>query len=443
MQDNTAPNPRRRRRNKSKNFREVYLPFILVAVAVLVIIGIVAAVASGSGDDDTTKGPNSGSSKKQAEKLLTQAEELAASYDYEGALKVLNGFKGNLKDFPEIEDAIESYTTVIETMVIWKAGSVYDLSFHTLIADLEKALADKTYGQKGGGQYNKNFITVDEFSTILQKLYDGGYVLVSLSDLYEYDETAKSYTEKELKLPADKKPVMLTETLCNYYTYMSSCHGFATKLCYNSKEGFYNEMVTSDGKTVTGAYDLVPILEDFIKQHPNFSYKGARATLALSGDDGIFGYRISSDSLSTEALEKECADAKALVKALRDAGYTIASYTYGNVSYTSVDVIRSDLQKWESKIAPVVGQTDIMVFAKGSDIGTSYNNNSRFDALYEKGFRYFMGSSNNLFSSTGSKYVRHNRLMVTGSNLYNHSSWFKDIMSIDDILDTSRGKIPA
>lgn len=37
------------------------------------------------------------------------------------------------------------------------------------------------------------------------------------------------------------------------------------------------EMEQDDGSVVTGDFDLVPILETFIKEHPGFSYKGARA----------------------------------------------------------------------------------------------------------------------------------------------------------------------
>lgn len=443
MQGNPPSNPRRRKRSKAKTFREVYLPFIIVAVAVLAIIGIIAAIASGSDTPDTPSDTDKTQIKleKQAKELIRQAEDLAAAYDYEGALELLKTFKGDLADFPKVADAITAYTTVINTMVTWKGEQVYNLSFHTLIADLDAALADKKYGQSGNGKYNSNFITIDEFSSILQKLYDNNYVLVNLTDLYVYNEETQTYVEKELKLPADKKPIMLTETHCSYYRYMESSHAFASKLLYN-ENGFYNEMILSDGSTVTGAYDLVPILEDFIKQHPNFSYKGARATLAMSGYDGIFGYRITSDTLSKEDLAKACSDASALVQALRDAGYIIACYSYDNVSYSNVDLIHSDLQKWKAQITPVIGETDVMVFAQGSDIGTSYDDNKKFDALYEGGFRFFSGSSSMCFSEIGSKYVRHNRLMVTGSNLSHHSDWFKDIMDITSLLDTRRGDIP-
>lgn len=442
MQENTPRTPRRKKKSKSQVFREVYLPFILAAVAVLAVIGIIVAVVShvGGSGPDTDSEANAAKLEKQAEKLLTEAEALANTYDYEGALAKLEKFNGDLKDFPEIADAIEAYTAVIDTMVVWNAEQVYNLSFHTLIADMEAALADKSYGLSGNGRYNSNFISTEEFSSILEQLYTGDYVLVSLYDLYEYNEENQTYTTKELKLPANKKPLMLTQTLCNYFGYMESSHAFATKLLHN-KDGFYNEMTLSDGTVVTGAYDMVPILEAFIAEHPNFSYRGARATLAMCGYDGIFGYRITSTTLTQEALAQEQSEATALIKALRDAGYTIACYSYKNEAYSNVDAVREDQTLWTSKIASIVGEVDVLVFPRETDIGTSYTNNSRFDVLYENGFRFFMGNSNNIFSEVGTNYVRHNRLMVTGSNLANHSAWFKDLLNTDGLLDSRRGKI--
>lgn len=476
-QSNNAPrpdNPRRKKRTKGQTFRQAYLPFILIAVVVIAIVAVIVVLANRSGsdpDNDATVSSTMSSSKleKRAKALLAQAEEKAALYDYDGALEVLEGASDELKELESIQAAIKSYTTVKNSLVSWTADKVSNLSFHVLVADMKAALADKTYGSSGNGRYNKNFITVGEFSAILQQLYDSGYVLVDLDNLFDYDEETQSYVEKELLLPPGKKPFMLTETHCNYYTYMESSHAFATKLLYSKDKGFYNEMTTSTGEVVTGAFDVVPLLEGFIEANPAFSYRGARAILAFSGYDGIFGYRINStdtgkakakapsdDASQTTAsdattspaqtMTQEQSDAAALVQALRDAGYTIACYTYANKDYGqfSASEIRNDLTLWENQITPILGQTDILVFAQEGSIGGDYSsNNAKFKLLNEKGFRFFLGSGSVLFCDTGSNYVRHNRLMVTGSNLKHHSDWFKDIITTDGLLDDSRGTIPS
>ena len=42
-----------------------------------------------------------------------------------------------------------------------------------------------------------------------------------------------------------------------------------------------------DGSVSVGSYDLVPLLDDFIKEHPDFSYRGAKACIAFTGYNGI------------------------------------------------------------------------------------------------------------------------------------------------------------
>lgn len=427
-------NPRRRKRTNMDKFKESYLPFLIVACSVLVIMAVFISLATHAGHSETTaQTENDRPLEGEAAQLLARADTLAASYDYSAALAVLGEFSGDPNDYPQIKNAIDAYTLAENNMVAW-TENVPNLSFHTLVADLEAALADKKYGSAGTGQYNSNFITVGEFSAILQQLYDHDYVLVDLYDLYEYDAETETYVDKELLLPAGKKPVLLTQTHCNYYRYMESSRAFATKLCYSDGK-FYNEMTDKYGQAVTGAYDLVPVLEEFIQAHPSFSYKGARAVLAFSGYDGIFGYRIDDG--------KDVGTATALVDALRETGYTLACYSYKNINYadSSVDEITADLKHWNETIVPVIGKTDILVFAqKGTEIGTY--DGEKFRVLYRGGFRYFLGSSSVLFRETGENYVRHSRLMVTGANLRYNAGWFDGILDTTDLLDPLRGDIP-
>lgn len=57
----------------------------------------------------------------------------------------------------------------------WKdVSQIPNLSFHVLMADPTRAISDAQYG----GLYNRNFVTIDEFSKILDQLYAGGYILI-------------------------------------------------------------------------------------------------------------------------------------------------------------------------------------------------------------------------------------------------------------------------
>lgn len=189
-----------------------------------------------------------------------------------------------------------------------------------------------------------------------------------------------------------------------YYEYMTDSDsdgkpdkggdGFASRLLV--KDGKLTcEYVDADGQTLYGSYDLVPLLDDFLDQHPDFSYRGARATIAVTGYQGAFGYRISNDykeKLGDEAFAQACTDARAVADALRAEGYTIASHSYGHLTYGDISPERlaGDAQKWNDQIAAVIGETDVLLYPFGSDIaGVEAYKGAKFDTLYGLGFRYF------------------------------------------------------
>ncbi len=69
------------------------------------------------------------------------------------------------------------------------------------------------------------------------------------------------------------------------YPYMDG-DGFASKIVIGEDGRPSCEMKMEDGTVSAGSYDLVPILNDFIDEHPDFSYKGAKAIIALTGYEG-------------------------------------------------------------------------------------------------------------------------------------------------------------
>ena len=457
--------PLRKKRTKMQIFKEAYLPTIILAFTiVLMMVFIIGGAVNRDSSMETQPETSTPATtvpapstedtqqllwEEEAANLILRAEMLAGEYDYEGAIATIDSFSGDESLFPALQSARARYNQVLSNMVSWKASDVPNLSFHVLIADGTHAFKDKTYGSS----YKKNFVTVSEFAAILQQLYDNGYVLVDLDDFYTTTHNASSgrdvFVEQELKLPEGKKPVMITETNTNYYTYMVDPNedgkpdakgaGFAHRLCYDGH--FYNEMVNADGSISTGAYDLVPILEEFIEFNPDFSYKGARATIAFSGYDGVLGYRINSDSLSEEELEIEREECAEVISALKDAGYKLACYTYNNVDYSAKDAssIQSDLKKWADEITPWIGQLDILVFARDGDIGTAdpYSG-SKFNVVYNAGFRYFMGTGDTPWNQVNDLYIRHNRLNVTGTNLQKHADLFAGMFNAATVLDPTR-----
>ena len=468
-----TPTLRRRRRSKLQIFKEAYLPtLIMITTAVLVLVFVIGGLVknnpnknlstghSGSTATSSTTGANTSPTDslppstvdqaliQEASYLLEQAAILANDYDYAGAVTLLESFSGLKSDFPELTAAINRYQAADDEMVAWDSSDVYDLSFHVLIADPQRAFTDAVYSNS----YRMNFITVTEFCNILDELYAGGYILVDLEDFYslEYSSTLGDYVyvEKQLRLPSGKKPIMLTELSASYYGYMQTgaqdgmADGFASRLAFDGKQ-FYNELIHADGSVSTGAYDMVPLLEEFIAEHPDFSYRGARAVISFAGYDRILGYRVNDAALSANMLQVERDSLKATVDALKAAGYKLGCYTYNNVNYLnmSAEAIFDDISMWMDKVAPWVGEVDIMVFAREGDIiGTQdpYSGTSKFNVLYNAGFRFFLGAGDTPWSQVAERYVRHDRLMVTGGYLVSKANLYETLFDATAVLDPIR-----
>lgn len=437
--------PVRRKKTKWQIFKEAYLPTVILAVTAILIIWFIIGGAVRRNRPETPTEPPAPSTEEtnlasryqeQVNDLLEQAAAAAENYDYEDAVTILSSFEGNMADFPALQSAYEEYVTIVNEMVVWNdPGKIPTLSMHMLIADAQLAYNDKQYGSS----YQKNFITTDQFRDILDQLYANDCVLVDLMDVYDemYDEgTGKIvYVPRELLLPAGKQPILLVQTQVNYYEYMLSGakdnlpDGFASKLCVDENGVFYNEMPLSDGNIVTGAYDMVPILEQFIEDNPMFSYHDARAILAVSGYEGLFGYRVTS-SMSAEDLAAEEEAAARLCAALQDTGYRIGCYTYSNIDYgkQGASAIQEDLQKWNDKILPMLGEygCNILVYAREADIAdkdATYSG-SKFNVMYNAGYRFFLGANSESYSQIGDQYVRHDRLCITGEYLAKYPERF-------------------
>ncbi len=465
-----ADSPRRRRRKtKAQIFKEVYLPPILACVCLILVlsftIGALSNVIAQRRLDKQAEDARLESSisaevlaQQAYEAAAQEAEALAQGYDYKGAIAVLDSL-GDLSQNQELSTKRADYLNALNSLVEYKDTSLIpNLSFHVLIEDMAKAKQDTQYG----GKYNRNFVTTAEFSKILQQLYDNGYVLVDFDSFVgeKTDLDGKSqYEPISMMLPVDKKPVMITQTMVNYYTYMvdgdgdkdpdAKGDGFANKLVLDSNGDIRAEYINSDGQTMVGNYDLIPILEDFIKEHPDFSYRGARAIVAVTGDEGVFGYRCNTSyigSKSREYYDEQVAGAKKIADALRSKGYTLASYTYANNNYANYNAqtIQTEMQKWNQEVVNVIGAMDVFVFAQQGNL-TDYNGSS-FSVMYDNGFRYYIANATNSTNATttiNSTYVRQNRLMVTGNSMAWNPSWFTGLFNCSAVLDTAiRGDVP-
>lgn len=371
--------------------------------------------------------------------VLQEAERLAASYDYDAAISLIQNYDGYDRN-TKMTDAIARFE---ETKATLEPANIYEVThvfFHTMIADNSKAF-DGDYKEAG---YNQYMTTIPEFEAMLRVMYEKGFVLVNLDDMAKMttmEDGSQKMQPSEILLPPGKKPMVMSQDDVSYYQYMTG-DGFATRIVIG-EDGYPTcEYVQDDGSVVYGDYDLVPILERFIREHPDFSYRGARATLAITGYDGVLGYRTcpSGEGYNEAEIEK----AKAVADRMREIGWVFASHSWGHKLYgsASVESLRTDAQKWEEEVEPILGETDVIIYAHGEDIAgiEKYTSeNEKFNILRDCGFRYFCNvDAHEYWVQLGDDYMRQGRRNLDGYRMYYNPEMLDDLFTIEEVWDDDR-----
>ena len=487
---------RRAQREQIRMLREKRRKMLILAIvvcAVILVAGVVVIFALPGSNTNETKPPvlgdttpntngsgnnsneTTGQTETQAptettqftvdtaevEKLVADAEFIAAGYDYQKAITMLTEYE-HYDLVPELATKVAEYQKLDSELVVYaKPETVTHIFFHSLIVDTARAFD----GDTDSGGYHTYMTTIDEFNAILEEMYKRNYVLITPYDLaYETtDENGNTvFTYGQIRLPEGKIPFIMSQDDVNYYSYMISSgkgagetpywvdegnDGFASRIIIG-EDGYPTcEYVDAEGNLHVGDYDLVPLLEKFIQEHPDFSYHGARAVLAVTGYEGVFGYRTKptyEPNMGSEAYAAEVAAAKEVTQCLKDHGWIIASHSYGHYSYgvISTEKMIIDSDKWEDTVQPVVGDTDIIIYPNGSDVAgvEKYTfSNQKFAALYEDGYRYFFNVDSTVYwNQMGENYFRGGRRNLDGYRMYHHPHKVDDLFDVADVWDDSR-----
>ncbi len=372
------------------------------------------------------------------EKTLYDAAFLADGYDYDNAIAKIKGFAGYEEDAEMLNKIAEIEQKKATVKRFENVNSITHVFFHTLICDTSLAF-DGDYKEAG---YNQYMTTVSEFSKMLEEMYKRNYVLVDIHDIakkeLQPDGTYK-FVPGDIYLPEGKIPFVMSQDDVSYYTYMQG-DGFATKLVIGS-DGFPTcEYVKKDGSVVYGDYDLVPILERFIRNHPDFSYKGARAALAITGYNGVLGYRTcpSEDGYNPDDVEK----AKKVAQRMVECGWTFASHTWGHQKYGNISYEKmvTDAQKWNDEVKPILGDVDVLIYANGYDIaGVESYFGAKYEFLKSLGFDYFCNvDSSKAWVQIKDGYVRQGRRNLDGYRMWYSPKRLDDLFNVADVWDNTR-----
>ena len=464
---------------------------IRIIVFALLFVALISAIIY-SGTDSNNNGGKKDENphpvavkpvKKDYSQVLKTATDMAAMYDYDGAIDFI---RENAEDY-ERDEKLAGFVAECnanrQKLVKWPDNSkITHVFFHSLIEN-----TDVVFSSRSADDYNCVMTTIDEFNRIITQMYERGYVLVRLSDIADFDKTSGKMSYKPIYLPEGKIPFVLSQDDLSYYEYMKKDGGFANRLIVTDDGKIMNEKDNPDGSVTTGTFDVVPILDEFVEKHPDFSYHGAKGIVALTGYNGVLGYRTSYICYGTSAdiatvshslfetggydaaLAKKLAKeahaydnmelledrmkARKVAKAMKENGWEFANHTWGHMGMDSVvdrntgevksERFYRDLVWWDVEVMPIVGKVDTIIFAYGADIFNWHpytDNNQAFTYLKSKGYNYFCNVDSSRYfvqineNAGGNGYLRQGRRNLDGQLMF-RSLLYPDLKLTEDLFD--------
>ncbi len=306
-------------------------------------------------------------------------------------------------------------------------GKVSHVFFHPIISDPQKAYTDNQQQEKGNYDW---MVTVNEFNKAIEKLHENNYILIDPHDAYDLESTPVK--RKKLKLPKGKKPLIMSMDDMNYYEYMQG-NGYTERLTLNKDNETVAEKKNDQGKMEQSkTNDAVPLLNDYVKKHPDFSYKGQKAVVGLTGYEGVLGYR--TNDLENPNYEQRKKQAKKVADSMKRDGWTFASHSYGHINFedSSDEQIIEDTKRWKKEVEPIVGKTDLFIFPHGAQDRNSTSYNYMID---EAGFKYMAGVGPDNFTSLSNKDIYQDRVAIDGLNLHQFKYKLKPFFKPEEVYN--------
>lgn len=382
--------------------------------------------------------------------ILRDADLRANMYDYDKAIELVKGYSGH-ESIPELTSAIAEYEALKSRCVVWKNNTeITHIFVHSLIVDTARAFGRGSSQPDG---YNKYMTTVLEFNRMLEQIYQKGYVLVSMHDIAKVQTNADGtqvLVKNDILLPEGKIPFVLSQDDVNYYYYMEG-DGFADCIVVGDDGIPTCQYTDTDGTVYYGEYDVLPIVDRFVKEHPDFSYRGAKGIIAVTGYEGALGYDTGTtsrykDNPTSESKRAELIQiATKVADAIKADGWDFACHSYTHTSFetNTPSKIEYDLAKWDREVAPIVGKTDILLYPFGADICSwrGYEG-EKYDIVKKHGYWYFCNvDSAQFWIQLRDGYMRMGRINTDGERFVKTPEKLKFMFDVDYVYDTSRPKL--
>lgn len=321
------------------------------------------------------------------------------------------------------------------------SGAVEHLAVGPLIADPHQAFASRDRDR-----LNAESLTTGEFTQILEELYDSDYALVDPASLVQVGATGLSRTR--LLLPPGKKPLVLSvDDLAGYPWQIAA--GLTSRLVLDRDGDVAAERQAADGRSVVARNnDVVPIVDRFVEQHPDFSVDGAKGALALTGRAGVLGYRTSTLPVTGVPAPEQAivpaAQAAAqrrsvapVIRRLKATGWTFAAngYAGSDLAGAKPAAVAADTRNWRREVGRLVGATSLYVLPGRSPLQPAP---ATLQALTKQQFSIFYAPDALPGLIVTPTYARQNYVHLDGTALVAGTDELRRLFDPDSVLDPAR-----
>lgn len=320
-------------------------------------------------------------------------------------------------------------------LVLYK-GEIEHIFTHCLLADPELSFKKNNPMSKN---YDIDCITKDEFKKALEQLYKNNYILININDTFKIKNGIAVKTP--LYLPKGKKPLIISFDDVNY-DHKKMYMGMIDKLILDENGNLASYTST---KTPHINYDdeFILIVENFVKNHPDFSFNGAKGMLCLTGYDGILGYRTQTKNPNHQ---QEIQQVKPIIEKLKNLGWVFASHSFGHyhMKKLTIQQFRQEVESWQNQVASLVGNTQIYVYPYGEWEVYEKNGDicAKHKILQEYGFKLFCGVGinpyyNYLPNKKSNKVLFMDRTPFDGNTFRNKPSMLKRLINVYQVYDNN------
>jgi hypothetical protein len=357
--------------------------------------------------------------------LMEKSKLLFRGYYYDEAIALLNENEELINH--EIESLIAEILEVQNGLVLFFCV-IKHIFFHSLILYPEHLFPNLNTPTGG---YNEGFAFQSELFAILPQLLERGYVLYDINEMFSKDADG-IMRQNDIYLPEGKRPLVLSIDDPSYHYGV----GFANRMILDEEGELATEVITPAGETIiTYDGDVHLVVDAFVKEHPEFSFRGSKGIIATTGYLGIFGYDLRSD--------ESVAEATAISDKFKENGWLFAnhSYTHNRVGFWGPESltrnIRYDVGRWHEVMKPVVGSTNIFIAPFGFLL-----RGESMQVILDNGYDIYCTVDFNQPISVFDTHAVMGRIEIGGYTLVRQVSLLeRDFFIVADVIDPHRPPI--